>query len=364
LTGGTGRNLLIAGPMASTLVGQSDEDILVGGTTGYENNPLALTALMAEWTRPDLPYSARVHDLLYGLGLNGSTRLDQAAFPPNAGGNALTGAAGLDLFYGSLALDKYDWDPTIGEIFIEKGQTHASTQINIGALNNPYLMLDGTSVSASSSQRLTLTPGNHTLAEAGGGSVTFQVAVDGTVSYDSSLQGILSGQGTNLLTVNGVAVTINASALNDPYLALDYYIAEKPDTFQVRLLPGSHLFQTDGGGTGVSFTVDAAGNVSYDPSLQGILSGQGTNLLTVNGVAVTINAQALTSTNVSVDYYASEATATPFILHLLPGQHLLQGPSGSVSFTVNPDGTITFPASEDSLLALQGNASLIVKALS
>jgi hypothetical protein len=36
----------------------------------------------------------------------------------------------------------------------------------------------------------------------------------------------------------------------------------------------------------------------------------------------------------------------------------------SVTFTFNPDGAISYPASEDNLLALQGSMSLIVKALS
>jgi hypothetical protein len=36
----------------------------------------------------------------------------------NGGGNTLTGGAGLDLFYGDLALDTYDWDPA-SETFVQ-----------------------------------------------------------------------------------------------------------------------------------------------------------------------------------------------------------------------------------------------------
>jgi Ca2+-binding RTX toxin-like protein len=78
LTGGTGRNLLIAGKSASTLVGNSGKDVLVGGTTNYDTSVASLDALMAEWTRTDLPYAARVQDLLTGGGLNGSTLLNVA----------------------------------------------------------------------------------------------------------------------------------------------------------------------------------------------------------------------------------------------------------------------------------------------
>ena len=344
LTGGTGRNLLIAGPTASTLVGNSGEDILVGGTTGYENNPPALAALRAEWTRTDLPYSARVHHLLHGGGLNGATLLDQAAFTPNAGGNTLTGAAGLDLFYGSLALDKYDWEPTIGEIFIEKGQLHASTQLDIGALTHPYLTLDGKLISPSSSQQLTLAPGSHTLSEyATGGSVTFTVADDGTVSYDQKLDqaGILSGQGTNHLVANGALVTINAQALSNPILVLDNYTVKQPGTFPARLLPGSHLLHEYTAGT-ISFTVGNDGSVGVsDPNLLSarIVSVQGSQL-TVNGVAVTINAQALSDPYLAVDNYTPEKPGT-FQVNLLPGNHVLQAyTAGSISFTVGDNGSI------------------------
>jgi hypothetical protein len=202
------------------------------------------------------------------------------------------------------------------------------------------------------------------LSEAAAGSVSFVVNPDGTVSYDSALEGILAGQGTSQLTVNGATVTINAQALTDPYLVLDYYTDERPGTFQAHLLPGNHLLSEAAAGS-ISFVVNPDGTVSYDSALEGILTGQGTSQLTVNGATVIVNAQALTTTQVYVDNYTSEATAAPFVLHLLPGQHQLQGASGgSLTFTVNPDGTVSFPASEDSLLSLQGQADLIVKALS
>jgi hypothetical protein len=37
--------------------------------------------------------------------------LDATTVTGNGLGNTLTGNAGLDLFYGALALDTYDWDP-------------------------------------------------------------------------------------------------------------------------------------------------------------------------------------------------------------------------------------------------------------
>jgi hypothetical protein len=56
----------------------------------------------------------------------------------------------------------------------------------------------------------------------------------------------------------------------------------------------------------------------------------------------------------------------PFQAVLLSGSQLLQAQTatGAVSFTVKPDGTVSFPASEDSLLSGAGRRTLIVKALS
>jgi hypothetical protein len=290
LNGGTGRNLLIAGETASTLVGNSGEDILVGGTTNYDTSVPALEALMAEWTRTDLPYAVRVQDLLTGGGFNGSTLLNVAEFHSNGGNNTLTGAAGLDLFYGLLPSDsstpdKTDWDATQGEIFIDPNGVQVGIRIDATKLTAPTLLLDGTqTISDSAPQWLTLQPGTHLLEDATGyGSLYFTVNNDGTVSYDPALQGILSGQGSNQLTVNGATVTVDATALQDP--------------------------------------------------------------------------------NWTVDYRTNEQTTAPFTLYLLPGTHELSNSSGSVSFTVNPDGTLSYPSSEDALLSLEGSMILVVKAL-
>src|SRR5262249_9396111 len=114
LTGGSGRrNLLIAGSSASTLQGGEDDDILVGGTTLYDRNPDELLAIMDYWTGTD-DYDTRVFNLTHGIGV---PLLDATTVAGNGGGNTLSGGAGQDLFYGSLAQDIYDWDP-LQETFI------------------------------------------------------------------------------------------------------------------------------------------------------------------------------------------------------------------------------------------------------
>jgi Ca2+-binding RTX toxin-like protein len=114
LTGGSDRpNLLIAGSSSSTLQGGEDDDILVGGTTLYDRNPDELLAIMDYWTGTD-DYDTRVFNLTHGIGV---PLLDATTVAGNGGGNTLFGGAGQDLFYGSLALDMYDWDP-LKETFI------------------------------------------------------------------------------------------------------------------------------------------------------------------------------------------------------------------------------------------------------
>ena len=113
-TGGSSRrNLLIAGASASTLLGGNDDDILIGGTTAYDADVGALTAVMAEWTRTDEDYATRVDHLLTGTN---SPVLDATTVTGNGGGNTLTGDGGNNLFYGSLTGDTTDRRPD--EFFI------------------------------------------------------------------------------------------------------------------------------------------------------------------------------------------------------------------------------------------------------
>lgn len=97
LKGGLGRDLLIAGALASILEGGADEDILVGGRLN-DISPANLAAIMAEWTSAG-GYDARVANLRAGL-------LADDKVTGNGGGNSLTGGSdALDLFFGSLVTD-------------------------------------------------------------------------------------------------------------------------------------------------------------------------------------------------------------------------------------------------------------------
>jgi Ca2+-binding RTX toxin-like protein len=74
LFGGDGRDLLIGGPKADTLFGNAGDDILIAGKTVYDDNPVALDAILAEWTSGN-SYEVRIDNLEGnggGSGANGS----------------------------------------------------------------------------------------------------------------------------------------------------------------------------------------------------------------------------------------------------------------------------------------------------
>ena len=66
LIGGYGKNLIEAG---------GSDDLIIAGSTIYDYNVTALTAILAEWQSP-LSYAGRIYQLKYGGGLNGAYVLD------------------------------------------------------------------------------------------------------------------------------------------------------------------------------------------------------------------------------------------------------------------------------------------------
>jgi hypothetical protein len=124
------------------------------------------------------------------------------------------------------------------------------------------------------------------------------------------------------------------------------------------LLPGQHWFRTYGDDT-TYFTVNADGTMDYDPTLDGVLSGRGTSLLTLNGRTISLNATALNGAPVYLDYTAFNSAA-PLSVQLLPGQHFLYDGDGNVYyFTVNADGTIDYDVALDGVFSGRGTTQLV-----
>ena len=166
----------------------------------------------------------------------------------------------------------HDWDRALGEVFVdpEVFPAGARRQRLARIVFRPGLR----GLRRRRTDQRQLLPGSHFFSTYGGAVVYFTVADDGTIDYDASLDGVLTGRGTNTLTVQGAAVQIDASALPGSYLALDYVAYDGDAPIDARLLPGSHFFSTYGGAA-VYFTVANDGTIDYDASLDGVLTGRG-----------------------------------------------------------------------------------------
>jgi Ca2+-binding RTX toxin-like protein len=112
LIGGQGRDILIGGAGQATLQAGSGGDILIGGTTAYDNNAAALAAILAEWSRTDIDYAARIADLTNTTGgmnvingmyffLNNGTSGPRTVFG-NGQADNLYGGAGTDWYLAGM----------------------------------------------------------------------------------------------------------------------------------------------------------------------------------------------------------------------------------------------------------------------
>src|SRR5262249_26799344 len=87
----------------ATLVGGAADDILVAGTTTFDNNTTALMSILQEWQRTDKDYAQRIADLRSGGGFNGSNKLILGSTVLDSdGASTLSGGASLDWFFADL----------------------------------------------------------------------------------------------------------------------------------------------------------------------------------------------------------------------------------------------------------------------
>jgi hypothetical protein len=83
------------------LSGAGDDDILIAGSTRYDDDPVALRAVLAEWNRRDLGYAERVDRLQGGVGSGGQVRLDASAVADDGRRDQISSGPGLDWFFAS-----------------------------------------------------------------------------------------------------------------------------------------------------------------------------------------------------------------------------------------------------------------------
>jgi hypothetical protein len=106
LVAGNGKDMLIAGSGTASMKAGSGGDLLIGGSTIYDNNMAALNAIMAEWTSTLDSYAVRIKRLMGTMtgGRNGKTLLTAGAtgtVTNNQHANTLTGGAGMDWYFAS-----------------------------------------------------------------------------------------------------------------------------------------------------------------------------------------------------------------------------------------------------------------------
>ncbi|HEV8700047.1 MAG TPA: putative metal-binding motif-containing protein [Candidatus Polarisedimenticolia bacterium] len=187
---------------------------------------------------------------------------------------------------------------------------------------------------------------------------SFGVGLDGNITYDPS--DYLEGVGTNRLLVKGFEILIDARALTEKLFEL-YGVLQPMDGSRVqplRLLPSTYLFLNRPSISQFYFGVDATtGFVTYDPSLEGVVHGEGSRL-TVKGFPITLDATNLTEPRFRVAGVTSCLNGwRPQTMQLLPGgTFTFVGCSSgaSFSFSVGTNGRVDYSPALD--LVVKGRA--------
>ncbi len=220
---------------------------------------------------------------------------------------------------------------------------------------------------------LHLAPGAYTFfAPASTIGFDFTVTTDGKVNYAAIHDNYASGRDTTTLTVTGYPITFDATILSAEAFNLNTGTAGGGlnQVMTLRLLPGAYTFYAPASAVGFGFTVTPIGTVTFDPALNGYVSGQDTTTMTIIGYPITFDATALYprdrdfSLNFGVAGKANIVPAQLATLNLLPGAYTFHAPAngGPFAFTVTATGTVTYDPqlATDGIVSGQGAAQLTV----
>ena len=197
----------------------------------------------------------------------------------------------------------------------------------------------------------------------------FTLGIDGMLDFDASHDGYASGRGTSTLTVVGLPLTIDATALSHPDFNMlsggaGSGLSSLVSTF--RLLPTTGyplVFQSPASTLNLfPFTFSTNGTVDYDLSHDAYVSGRGTSTLTVSGFPIIIDATAVpvADWNISFGYGGPNQVRTA---RQIPGLYDLRLPASSgnvVFYTVSGLGTIDYDPAYDFCVRGRGTNVLTV----
>jgi hypothetical protein len=103
LFGDSGRDLLVGGRGSDYLRGGAHDDLLISGFTAYDDDAIALAALMKTWGS-NKTYEQRTYSMLTGVGSQNGTRLHSGTTVfPDQETNVIYGDAGRDLVFSELS---------------------------------------------------------------------------------------------------------------------------------------------------------------------------------------------------------------------------------------------------------------------
>ncbi|OQW39774.1 MAG: hypothetical protein A4S08_06035 [Proteobacteria bacterium SG_bin4] len=246
----------------------------------------------------------------------------------------------------------------------------------------PGITPDFINTEVMSAQPFQLLPGEYSVQYQSGfyADFRFQVTSAGTVTYKTDFDTFLKGRDTSMLILAGLAITIDARALTFKKLIV---LAGIPDSQFIstdtmheqpfHLLPGEYFVQYQSGPPAdFSFHVTPSGTVTYKSDFDTFLKGRDTPELILAGLAITIDARALTFKKLIVlagtpDFqFISTETMHEQPFQLLPGEYFAQYQSGSpadFTYRIIPNGTVSYDSDSENFLQGKGSAVLTIVGL-
>ena len=217
---------------------------------------------------------------------------------------------------------------------------------------------------------LQLLPGTYPFSAPASSLATFlwEVKADRTVDFAPALDGYVQGRGSDTLVVIGRRVYIDARSLDGFQFNLGGSsgisgFIEEVDFFQ--MLPGPYGFNSPASSLArFNWTVDALGQVDYDPALDFFVGGRESDTLIVLGTTILIDARALSGVasqyRIEPTGVGTFPTATIEDVTILPAVYRIRATDVTIEFLVDGGGLIDYDENFESVLLGRGSNTLVI----